>query len=152
MSFSYLPIFRLLLLVLLGWGGRVESFFFSPLRMSEVSLCRLRPHRSFSFRGLLKGQGVGLANFFSQNTTPERAWRFFDKKFVFLIPSLPLPQQRKWHADTVLKAAWKRRHTWRGEKEKGADVMAQRATGRDKGRRNNKGGKLCFPVAVTEVL
>ena len=30
--------------------------------------------------------------------------------------------------------------------------MAQRATGKDKGRRNNKGGKLCFPAAVTEVL
>lgn len=43
-------------------------------------------------------------------------------------------------------------YTWRGEKEKGTDGMAQRATEIDKGRCNNKKGKLCFPVAMTEVL
>lgn len=30
--------------------------------------------------------------------------------------------------------------------------MAQRATGKDKGRRNDKGGKHRFPTTVTEVL
>lgn len=40
--------------------------------------------------------------FFRQNTTPERAWRFFDKKFEFLIPSLPLPQATKMTPDAVL--------------------------------------------------
>ena len=40
--------------------------------------------------------------FFRQNTTPERAWRFFDKKFEFLIPSLPLPHATKMTPDAVL--------------------------------------------------
>ena len=41
MSFNVILIssnFKLLLLVLLGWGGRVNFFFFSPLRMSDVPL------------------------------------------------------------------------------------------------------------------
>ena len=33
---------------------------------------------------------------------PERAWRFFDKKFEFLIPSLPLPHATKMTPDAVL--------------------------------------------------
>lgn len=42
------------------------------------------------------------------------------KKFVFLIPSLPLPLQRKWPLMPSGMAAWEYRHTcWRGGKEKG---------------------------------
>jgi len=43
-------------------------------------------------------------------------------------------------------------YRWRGEKEKGADGMAQCATEIDKGRCKNKKGKQNFPVALTEVL
>lgn len=46
--------------------------------------------------------GSRISKFFRQNTTPERAWRFFDKKFEFLIPSLPLPQATKMTPDAVL--------------------------------------------------
>lgn len=61
-----------------------------------------RPHWSFSFRGASQRLGSRISKFFRQNTTPERAWRFFDKKFEFLIPSLPLPQATKMTPDAVL--------------------------------------------------
>ena len=38
MSFNVILISSNFKLSLLGWGGRVESFFFSPLRMSDVPL------------------------------------------------------------------------------------------------------------------
>ena len=65
MSFNVILIssnFKLLLLsYLFRMGGRVESFFFSPLRMSDVPLGRLpTAHRSFSFQGLLKGRDSGM--------------------------------------------------------------------------------------------
>lgn len=46
--------------------------------------------------------GSRISKFFRQNTTPERAWRFFRQKFEFLIPSLPLPQATKMTPDAVL--------------------------------------------------
>ena len=75
------------------------------------------------------------------------------KKFVFLIPSLPLPLQRKWPLMPSGMAAWEHWHTcWRGGKEKGESVKygatrhrkIERAVQRTK-------GKHLFPAAVTEV-
>lgn len=62
--------------------------------------------------------GSRISKFFRQNTTPERAWRFFDKKFEFLIPSLPLPHATKMTPDAVWMAAWKQRHTHREAERK----------------------------------
>ena len=78
------------------WEGRVESFFFSSLRMSEVSLCRLPTASVVFVSGASQRLGSRISKFFSiKYYLSPRGWRFFDKKFVFLIPSLPLPQQRK---------------------------------------------------------
>ena len=47
-------------------------------------------------------------------------WRLWLKNLLNLIPSLPLPLQRKWPLMPSGMAAWEYRHTcWRGGKEKG---------------------------------
>lgn len=92
--------FRLLITLFgFGVGG---FFFFSPLCMSDVFLWRLPTALVVFVSGASQRLGSRISKFFRQNTTPERAWRFFDKKFEFLIPSLPLPHATKMTPDAVL--------------------------------------------------
>lgn len=82
------------------WEGRVLFLFVSPYVRSF-----LVPSSTASVvfvSGASQRLGSRISKFFRQNTTPERAWRFFDKKFEFLIPSLPLPQATKMTPDAVL--------------------------------------------------
>lgn len=88
-----------LLITLFGFG---VGCFFSPLCMSDVFLWRLPTALVVFVSGASQRLGSRISKFFRQNTTPERAWRFFDKKFEFLIPSLPLPQATKMTPDAVL--------------------------------------------------
>ena len=90
-----------LLITLFGFGVGC-FFFFSPLCMSDVFLWRLPTALVVFVSGASQRLGSRISKFFRQNTTPERAWRFFDKKFEFLIPSLPLPQATKMTPDAVL--------------------------------------------------
>ena len=69
-----------LLITLSGFGvGGFFFFFFSPLCMSDVFLWRLPTTLVVFVSGASQRLGSRISKFFRQNTTPERAWRFFDK-------------------------------------------------------------------------
>lgn len=118
MSFNVIPIssnFRLLL-VSFGLGGSI--FFFSPLRMSEISLCRLPTASVVFVSGASQRSGLDDARFVGQNTTwaceggdfsgqPQAAWPCSS----VLSRNYLCPSNENDILMLVLKEAWKRRHT-----------------------------------------
>lgn len=120
MSFNVIPIssnFRLLL-VSFGLGGSGRFFFFSPLRMSEISLCRLPTASVVFVSGASQRSGLDDARFVGQNTTwaceggdfsgqPQAAWPCSS----VLSRNYLCPSNENDILMLVLKEAWKRRHT-----------------------------------------
>lgn len=131
MSFPYLPIFRLLL-VSFGLGGSGRFFFFSPLRMSEISLCRLPTASVVFVSGASQRSGLDDARFVGQNTTwaceggdfsgqPQAAWPCSS----VLSRNYLCPSNENDILMLVLKEAWKRRHT-HGEVKRKRERMVWR--------------------------
>lgn len=80
-------------------------------------------------------------------------WRLWLKNLLNLIPSLPLPLQRKWPLMPSGMAAWEYRHTcWRGGKERGSIEDGATRHGEVQWAAQRTRGKPRFPAAVTEVL
>ena len=160
MSFSYLPILSCCYFSCFGWGGRVESFFFSPLRMSDVPLGRLpTAHRSFSFQGLLKGRDSGMQGLRDKILPEPARVEIFpgNRKRPDLAapnnPGITFAPATKMTTDAVWKAARGHWHTLGEAERKRKKVcgMAQRATGIEERAAQRAWGKLRFPAAVTEV-
>lgn len=139
MSFNVIPIssnFRLLL-VSFGLGGSGQFFFLfaSPYVRNFLVPSSDRIGR-FRFGGFSK---VGIRWCKVCRTKYYLSlwgWRFFRTTASGLtlqqriVPKLPLPQQRKWHTDACLEGGMETEaYTWRGERKKGTDGMAQRAIG-----------------------
>lgn len=62
------------------WEGRVESFFFSPLRMSEVFLCRLPTASVVFVSGASQRLGSRISKFFSIKYYPWKGVEIFRQK------------------------------------------------------------------------
>lgn len=134
MSFNVIPIssnFRLLL-VSFGLGGSGRFFFFSPLRMSEISLCRLPTASVVFVSGASQRSGLDDARFVGQNTTwaceggdfsgqPQAAWPCSS----VLSRNYLCPSNENDILMLVLKEAWKRRHT-HGEVKRKRERMVWR--------------------------